>query len=1049
MVLGLVIAARSNRSNDKKGSSWRRALSAKTSTALSFHDIRQDNHASSSQVVGWANLENLDRPQHVECIEHISSARRHYHEAVQQIDPLISSNTSDELRLNEEFFQPHLPDDLLHAIEREHEELIPYKGRYLKGRPLHFAIWVASLNSLSPLGMDGLEDVKILLWAKAEPNSSATYTRRKEVVELPALHIAAGLGCIAAMEMILDYVDSPSDEINRFCFCGDREFYCALHDAVFNGKAKAAIWLLEQHADPSVKNMEGYTALHWLALRSMDEDSDVEEVVRSLIRSRASVEQSTEEGKIPLEMAVKPGSLFPKHLLYLLAPSYQALDGAQVRLHNCSFFEDLALMSSHSGKAAQDFADRIATLPVAVAKHKAIADAQHENAVDCMASLLQMAPEAAAVMLGLLLELEARPIQENPGHHSLSSRAILWGRTLQCAYKPDQRMTRLGPRQNLVRWPEWKYDATLGHAPTWHGKLLQAPQEHQARSSKVFDVETLVLLLPNILDIDICMALASTRSVHRQIFNSLPVKAAVHCLWMELISTVFGLTLIFNFMDLLIFACWGLTPAGRPLLWRLTSSNNQDIGTNSSLQFPRFANFLLAGLLRDLVNISWWLYSLCWKWLRHKKNVTIAGTLGRGHELRSGLHSLWHPAKMFDLSHNTNMPELILILLKAVFLLSVQCVQGCDRAMSHWTQALLAVCFFMHSVKLIYMLRVSAFGGKKILVLLKTLVSGAMREMFLVAFLFFLAFVVTAVMLDRKGAISVVSWSLYRGLIFGDGAGLDNMGFAIEGSWRGESGFIEDIDVLQWLLTIMAILGTVTFIVILNMIIAIYSNEYGRLETESDLLFQRERAKYCCNCLLGMQKLRSRSCCFRYLVAAAVIFCTVGSILLFILFPSNDPNVAPPPPLAAFLLAVSQVGMQALMMHSDWFAVGRSGEEGPRQEHFLWTVRRCEQRDLQAEQKQRRMETEAEANAKLQELMSEIRDHLAAQAAPAPSKAVSSAYMSKRNTDECRPITTGGTPRAPGTPHARLPTPSLTPRKSKERHQRTLRDVIEGRRLSL
>ena len=24
-------------------------------------------------------------------------------------------------------------------------------------------------------------------------------------------------GCIAAMEMILDYVDSPSDEINRFC----------------------------------------------------------------------------------------------------------------------------------------------------------------------------------------------------------------------------------------------------------------------------------------------------------------------------------------------------------------------------------------------------------------------------------------------------------------------------------------------------------------------------------------------------------------------------------------------------------------------------------------------------------------------------------------------------------------------------------------------------------------------------------------------------------------------------------------------------------------
>ena len=32
----------------------------------------------------------------------------------------------------------------------------------------------------------------------------------------------------------------------------------------------------------------------------------------------------------------------------------------------------------------QDFADRIATLPALTAKHKVIADAQHENAVDCI-----------------------------------------------------------------------------------------------------------------------------------------------------------------------------------------------------------------------------------------------------------------------------------------------------------------------------------------------------------------------------------------------------------------------------------------------------------------------------------------------------------------------------------------------------------------------------------------------------------------------------------------------------------------------------------------
>lgn len=37
---------------------------------------------------------------------------------------------------------------------------------------------------------------------------------------------------------------------------------------------------------------------------------------------------------------------------------------------------------------------------------------------------------------------------------------------------------------------------------------------------------------------------------------------------------------------------------------------------------------------------------------------------------------------------------------------------------------------------------------------------GDLRLRFLVAFLFFLAFVITAVMLDRKGAITVVSWWL-------------------------------------------------------------------------------------------------------------------------------------------------------------------------------------------------------------------------------------------------------------------------------------------------
>jgi len=47
------------------------------------------------------------------------------------------------------------------------------------------------------------------------------------------------------------------------------------------------------------------------------------------------------------------------------------------------FFHDFPWFFHKTHLAFQDFADRIATLPAASAKHKVIKDAQHENAVDC------------------------------------------------------------------------------------------------------------------------------------------------------------------------------------------------------------------------------------------------------------------------------------------------------------------------------------------------------------------------------------------------------------------------------------------------------------------------------------------------------------------------------------------------------------------------------------------------------------------------------------------------------------------------------------------
>merc|ERR1712032_1239566 len=90
--------------------------------------------------------------------------------------------------------------------------------------------------------------------------------------------------------------------------------------------------------------------------------------------------------------------------------------------------------------------------------------------------------------------------------------------------------------------------------------------------------------------------------------------------------------------------------------------------------------------------------------------------------------------------------------------------------------------------------------------------------------------------------------SFYRGLTFGDSAGMDKLGL--------------DVTTVRETLhsrahTFIGILGTVAFnILILNLLIGVYGNEYNRVMERSVALFQRERARYCCHSLLSRRLFR-------------------------------------------------------------------------------------------------------------------------------------------------------------------------------------------------
>lgn len=922
------------------------------------------------------------------------------------------------------FEDPQCPNqDLASQIEEEFDGLIVYKNRDLRARPLHFAIWIVSNHEKFGTREDAFEDylegheMRLLLMKRADPMSTARYKRKDDLVELSAMHIAAGLGCVCAMELLLEYSppNMEAELLNRYCLKGGKDYYAPLHDAAFCGQKAAAVWLLDKKALPTAKNDEGYTPLHWLACRGLDSAEDVEDIVKSLLKHKASVRaatadvnQSDHTNQIPLELAVKPGSLFPKHLLYLLAPSYEDLAEAPFKpdlsrnfQSNASFFEDLALMSSHSYRAAHDFAQKICAHGD-IACNKAVSDAQRPNAVDCIASLFHMAPEAAACMLGILVET---PLMESPGHHGLSSRAVLSGRQMRCDYQPDCKESSLGQHELHVEWPLWKYDSNTNVAPPWHSKLIEVPPEKQSRSLRVYDVETKALLLPNILDIDIFMAWSSARGVHRQIFQSLPIRGAIQCLWDSLVGQVFHLTLFFHVLDGFALLAWGLTPAGMPLFSRLSAVGSETTLPKSGRSEPALWNMVLASVIREGVNTAWWFAALCRKWQRHRKNSrswNVADRDSQDKVLLSGLHTLWHPLKIIDFSHGTHLLDLSLCVVKVIFLSLLHTDSESDTdTMEDWQQAVLALCFFMQALLLVYSLRVSSYGGKKILVLLKTLSSGAVREVFMVALLILACFICTAMMLDRSGSVGWVFLSLFRGLLLGDGAGLDNLGFDIE---NGQDLNEAEANSMIHLLNTMSILGTIAFILILNMVIAIYSTEYSRLESQSASLFSLERARYSCSCLLGLMKLRRSRPTAVWAMRLLPVACLAGAFVIFWFAPMQQG------PWAAVLLATAQVTLQALMMRSDWFSVREDGSEGPDRNHYLWICYKCDKEkeddpfSLDSIKEKAGFAVEGELEVML---LSELKDKISA--LPSKSELINMVMMLNRKS----PMASPKTPRSP------------------------------------
>jgi len=184
---------------------------------------------------------------------------------------------------------------------------------------------------------------------------------------------------------------------------------------------------------------------------------------------------------------------------------------------------------------------------------------------------------------------------------------------------------------------------------------------------------------------------------------------------------------------------------------------------------------------------------------------------------------------------------------------------------------------------------------------------------------------------DHPPRVAMVE--LYRTLIIGDGESLDNVGLKAD----------EDDSIL----TAFAFLGTAAFnIVIMNLVIAIFTTQYGHLEGEGEMFFQRERARFACGYILQHQKLQHLAfpgplespLAWRVLTSVIPASFSLAAILAFV---PDRPQSA----IAACFIAVGQVTWQARSFYSEWFPCQAPyfGAKKQRVNHFLWV---CHQADM-------------------------------------------------------------------------------------------------------
>jgi len=539
-----------------------------------------------------------------------------------------------------------------------------------------------------------------------------------------------------------------------------------------------------------------------------------------------------------------------------------------------------------------------------------------------LASLIFMVPKAAANMLDILV---ARPIVQDAPKHPIPSRASLRNpHTLRisnscqpviCSYQADA--TRY---MGLIR-PEWKFNAerTEEMQPEirWHKHLVpQKSLPAGVQQDDMFSVNVRVLLWPNLLDLDVCRALVRTFGADK-IFAGLPVQALVYWFWNHVGYRNFALVMILRAIEFSALVQWGMQEQG-DVDGRVSSTGAWSI--------------LLAGCLREAVNSTWVLKEYLRRWWLHRQSD-------------SGLRRLWDPRLFLeDYAFDLTSVALRFFLVWRYYPRFEQDLVISGEGMEFF-KALLSLNVMIGFARLVYMLRLVDGMGKGVLAILHTFFSGTIQQMLFICVMIFTNFFIAFVVLVKGLGPKEIFLHLYRGLFFGDGAGLDRLGLDEDNHdfIRIDVGLGYHINMNRLLMVSASFFFNV---IILNLIIAIYGNEYEKIKSVTTLLFLKQRLRNCCDFVLMHQRFTCPppswwstwfGLIWSGLSAVLLLVCDhFGYELQFISRLSQLRRLM----LAAALLACAQSHLQALLVQDS--RIDAHHWSNPDKPHFLWMCHRVD-----------------------------------------------------------------------------------------------------------